>query len=200
MNIVLATNNPSKAEHIKSQFAKLPIELRTLQECGITEEPVENGKTLEENALIKAKFAWERTGKCSIADDTGIFIDALGGAPGIHSGRFAGVGKTIEEGQAFVIEKMKDVKEQDRSAVFRTVAVVFEADGTHSVFRGEAYGRLLTEPATKPQPKMPYSAIFVPDGSFKTWAEMTDEERNKISHRGKAFKQVADFLKKEVIK
>lgn len=194
-DIILSTRNPSKAEQIKAFFDGLPVKIFTLKEANIEGDAVEDGTTLGENALKKALFAWEQTKKWSIADDTGLFIDALGGEPGIHSARWAGESATTEQTMYFTLEKLKGVSAKNRTATFKTVAVVITPDRKPLIFTGEAKGILLIEPRVTCQPKMPYSGIFVPDGQLKVWAEMTVGEENAISHRGKAFQQVRDFFK-----
>ncbi len=193
-DIILSTRNPSKANQIKAVFDGFPVQILTLEEAGIFGEAVEDGVTLEENALKKTLFAWERTKKWSIADDTGIFIDALNGEPGIHSARWAGENATTEEIMRFTLEKLKGVSLENRTATFKTVATVVSPEGTQTVFAGAVKGMILLEPRGVCQPKMPYSAIFKPDGHTKVWTEMSVEEQNAMSHRGHAFRQVRDFF------
>jgi XTP/dITP diphosphohydrolase len=194
MELILSTRNQSKAEQIRALLGTLPLRLLTLDDVGIAGEAVEDGLTLEENALKKARFAQEQTGKWAIADDTGLFIDALGGQPGIHAARWAGRDKSTEEIMLHTLGKLRDVLPQDRTATFRTVAVAVSPQGKEHAFLGEVRGVLLPGPRCAPQPKMPYSAIFMPDGQPKVWAEMTVEEENAISHRGRAFSQLREFL------
>lgn len=194
MDLILSTRNESKAQQIKALLGTLPLRLLTLDEAGVAGEAVENGMTLEENALKKARFAQEQTGKWAIADDTGLFIDMLNGQPGIHAARWAGRDKTTEEIMHYTLKALKHALPHERSATFRTVAVAVSPQGEHSVFVGEVRGVLLPGPRCAPQPKMPYSAIFMPDGQPRVWAEMTVDEENRVSHRGKAFSQLREFL------
>lgn len=191
MDIILSTRNPSKAEQIRAVFAEVPIAVLTLSDVGIPGEAIEDGTTLEENALKKALFA-HRPGAWSMADDTGLFIDALGGQPGIYASRWAGDTASTDEIMQYTIRKLEGVT--DRSATFRTVVALVSPNGEQSIFSGEVQGQLLGTPRVKPQPKMPYSPLFTPDGSDKVWAEMTVEEENAISHRGKAFRLVKEYL------
>lgn len=161
---------------------------------GIQGEVVEDGITLEENAYKKAKFASDQSGMWAIADDTGLYIEALDGQPGIHAARWAGDNLTTEEIMRFTLNKLEGVPLEKRSAVFRTVAVVVSPGGQKFLFHGSVSGILLPEPRTACQLNMPYSAIFLPNGSNKVWAEMTVEEENERSHRGIAFRQVRKFL------
>ncbi len=129
-----------------------------------------------------------------VAEDTGFFIDALGGRPGIYAARWAGDGLTTEEIMHYTLRELKDIPEEARTATFTTVAVLVSPEGVVSVFTGSVLGSLLTSPRTECQPNMPYSALFMPSGTNKVWAEMEVAEENAISHRGKAFRQVRDYL------
>lgn len=193
MKLILSTRNPSKAEQIIKILGTLPIPVLTLDDAGIDGEAIENGKTLQENAFKKAIFAWKRP-FFSASDDTGFFIDALDGAPGIYAARWAGEEASTEDIMNFTLEKLRDVEEGKRTACFRTAAVLMSPDGTSKTFVGEVRGKILTAPVCELQPKMPYSAIFMPDGYEKVWAQMSVEEENEISHRGKAFSQLKEYL------
>jgi XTP/dITP diphosphohydrolase len=193
MDIILSTKNPSKAEQIKAVFAGSDITIKTLSEAGIDGEAVEDGTTLEENALKKALFA-HKPGAWAMADDTGIFINTLNGEPGIKSARWAGDIATTEEILQYTLKRLEG--KTDRSAYFETVVALISPEGKQYLFTGKVDGHLLETPRVPPQPKMPYSCIFQPDVSNKVWAEMDVDEENKISHRGKAFKQVREFLEK----
>ena len=191
MKIILSTKNPSKAEEIKTIFVGLPFLILTLAEAGADGEAVSDGATLEENAFKKALFA-HQIGVWAMADDTGIFINALNGAPGIKAARWAGETATTEEITQHTLESLKGVT--DRRAIFKTVVALVSPTGEQHFFSGEVQGKILEAPRTLPQPKMPYNPIFVPDGTDKVFAEMTAEEVNSISHRGKAFRQARAFL------
>ena len=173
MNVILSTRNPSKAEQIKAVFAGVPISVLTLSEAGIEGEAVEDGTTLEENAMKKAFFA-HRPGEWSMADDTGLFIDALDGKPGVYAARWAGETATTDEITNYTLKQMEGVA--DRSATFKTVVAMVSPEGEQLFFSGEVMGKLLDAPRTRPQPKMPYSPLFIPEGSDKVWAEMTTDE------------------------
>ena len=188
MEIILATRNPSKAKQIRAVFSGIPIDIKSLDDVGIIGEAVEDGATLEENAKKKALYAWEKSGgQWSMADDTGIFINALDGASGIHAARWAGDVST-EEIMRYTLNALDG--KADRTGTFRTVAVLISRHKSPMTFMGEVHGTFLTSPRTALQPMMPYSAIFVPDGQEKTWSEMSVAEENAISHRGTAFQQV----------
>ncbi|MEX2053379.1 MAG: non-canonical purine NTP pyrophosphatase, partial [Candidatus Paceibacterota bacterium] len=135
-NVILSTRNQSKANQIRPIFQDLPVNLLTLEEAGIKGEAVENGKTLEENALKKAFFAWELTGSWSMADDTGILIDALDGRPGVNSARWAGESTTTEEIMRYTLKQLEGVPLEKRTATFKTVAAVISPEGDHLFFIG----------------------------------------------------------------
>lgn len=190
IKIILSTKNPSKAEQIKGMFDGLNLEVLTLDEAGIEGEAIEDGNTLEENAFKKAEYAFERNeiSAWTMADDTGLHIAALNGEPGIHAARWAGEDATTAEITAYTLERLSGFS--DRSAVFETVAALISPTGERFAFRGKCPGALLEAQRVQPQPKMPYSGIFVADGYDKVWSEMTVPEENAVSHRGKAFQQV----------
>jgi XTP/dITP diphosphohydrolase len=194
MEITLSTRNPSKALQIQEIFEDSSIRVRTLDEAGIQGEAIEDGATLEENAFKKAWFAYENSGRNSwtMADDTGLFITVLNGDPGIYAARWAGENASTEDTMRYCLRQLEGAP--DRSAVFRTMVVLISPDGDKHVFTGEVNGYLLEEPRVPPQPKMPYSGLFVPDGQDLSWAEMPTSEENAISHRGKAFRQAKAFL------
>ncbi len=195
MNIVLATRNISKTEQIKALFVGSPWSILTLDEVGIEGEAVEDGATLKENALKKAMFAHQAKPEMwSMADDTGLFITALAGAPGIKAARWAGETATTAQITALTLNKLEG--KFDRSATFETVVAIVSPDGESHFFSGEVKGKILEAERVPPQPKMPYSGIFVPEGQDLVWAEMSVEYENVISHRGKAFWQARTFLEK----
>ncbi len=169
MVIILSTRNPSKAHQVGELFRGFPIQVISLDEAGISGEGVEDGSTLEENAYKKAAFA--------------------------HAARWAGEVPT-EEITKYCLERLRGVS--NRSALFKTVVVLISPSGEEWVFTGEVKGKILEEALVPPQPKMPYSPLFAPDGEERCWAEMTTEEENQISHRGKAFRKVRDFLLERV--
>ena len=198
MNIILSTRNPSKTEQIKAVFNGMPLSILTLNETEISGEAIEDGRTLRENAYKKAKYAlkYAPQGYWTMADDTGLFISALNGEPGIMSARWLGQNATTEDTMNYCLRRLEGI--QNRSAFFETDVILLSPHGQEYFFSGRAFGKILEHPRVQPQKKMPYSPIFQPEGSDKTWAEMAIEEENEISHRGKAFSQVRQFLEKLV--
>lgn len=200
MKIIFATHNPGKIKEMREIMRGLGIEIESAREAGVTEEIVEDGKTFEENALKKAKFVAEKTGEWAMADDSGICIDALGGEPGVCSARYAGDGASGEELVKYVLEKISGVPEESRTATFVTVVALIAPTGDHWFFEGKISGRLSTLPRGAGRAHLPYDTIFFPKGESRTFAEMTDVEKNKVSHRGQAFRKLKIFLKKDVRK
>lgn len=196
MRIILSTKNPSKGLQIQTLLNDDIFEVVTLADIGIHDDVIEDGETLEANALKKANFAFEQTGEYVIAEDSGLYIDALDGWPGVYAARWAGEEASTEDIMHFTLRQLEGVPEAARTATFKTVAIVILPDGHIEICTGELTGRMLTEPRTTCQPKMPYSPLFQPHGQNKTWAEMTTEEENAISHRGQAFRQVREVLRR----
>jgi XTP/dITP diphosphohydrolase len=194
LEIILATRNPSKTLEIQHVFADSPIIVRSMENAGIIGEAFEpEDGNFESNAFLKAHFVQEQVpGAWVMADDSGICIDAHDGAPGVNTAYWAGRDATQEELTKFIVEKMRGV--EDRSATFHTYVALLTPEGEEQVFHGEMPGSLLHEPRGISLPKMPYSALFVPEGDMRTWAEMSSAELSARSHRGIAFRKVREFL------
>ncbi len=193
MKIILSTRNASKVEQIGALFSGTPFTVVSLKDAGIEGKVVEDGETLEANGLKKALFAWEKSGHTwSMSDDSGIFIDALNGFPGVHAADWMGEDAPTDSIMRGILEKMNGI--EDRTATFKCLATLVSPSGSAQTFLGEVRGVLLSEPRGLPQTNMPYSSIFIPDGQTKPWSQMSPEEENKISHRGKAFRQLRAYL------
>lgn len=190
MKIVFATNNAHKLGEV-SQVVGDKFELVTLRECGITEDIPENEPTLEGNALAKARYVYSRTGLNCFADDTGLEVDALGGEPGVRSARYATDGHDDEANKRLLLERMQGV--ESRAAQFRT-AVALILDGKEYLFEGIVRGEIATE--EHGEGGFGYDPLFFPEGGDKTFAEMSAEAKNEISHRGRAVRKLAEFLQK----
>lgn len=174
--LLVATHNHHKKEEIQ-QILNGQYAVRSLTDFDLHEEIVEDGSTFHENACIKAKYCFQKTGKASVGDDSGLVVEALEGRPGIFSARYAGdhdFAKNIEK----VLEEMEGI--ENRRAYFVTVMCLADETGEHYV-EGRVYGNLTTD--TKGVQGFGYDPIFVPDGHQITFAEMTAAEKNKISHR-----------------
>ncbi len=187
MEILVATHNLHKKEEIQQILGSEYI-VTSLSDYDLNEEIIEDGNTFQENALIKAKYCFEKTGKGSVGDDSGLVVEALDGRPGIYSARYAGnhnFKKNIEK----VLEEMKD--EPNRRAYFITVLCFKDKEGEH-YFEGRVYGNLTKE--VFGADGFGYDPIFIPDEYNMTFAEMLPEEKNKISHRSEALKLFLEFL------
>jgi XTP/dITP diphosphohydrolase len=188
MKIVFATNNAHKLGEV-AQVVGDKFELVTLRECGITEDIPENEPTLEGNALAKARYVYERTGLNCFADDTGLEVDALGGEPGVRSARYATDGHDDEANKKLLLERMQGV--ESRAAQFRT-AVALIIGGKEYLFEGVVRGDIATE--EHGEGGFGYDPLFLPECGEKTFAEMSAEAKNEISHRGRAVRKLAEFL------
>lgn len=188
MPYLLCTANPGK---IKELRALLPerVELLGLKDVGLTEELPETGSTFAGNALQKARFAHARTGLACIADDSGLEVEALGGAPGVRSARYAGEAKEDAANVAKLLRELEGV--EDRRACFRTVIALVESEGEH-LFEGEVRGTITAEP--RGANGFGYDPVFLPVMSDLTFAELDPVRKNAISHRGHAVWKLVRFL------
>ena len=198
MKAVIATRNPDKLKEIIGILSEVlsdtPIELVGEDELGPWDPPEEAGSTVEENALIKATRVSQQFGIPAIADDTALEVDALGGEPGVYSARYAGVGCTYKDNRTKVLEELKRRgKSCDRRARFRTVAVAVGFPGGTVISEGVVEGWI--SECERGSGGFGYDPIFVPEGFDKTFAEMSQDEKNNISHRGKAFRRLATELR-----
>jgi XTP/dITP diphosphohydrolase len=196
MEIVFATRNIGKITEMKAFLADLDVRVLSLDEVGIFEEIEEDGETFEENALGKAKFVALRIGKWAVADDSGICIKSLGNAPGVLTARWAGEDASDEKLVEYTLEQMKGVPEGERQAYFESAIALVSPDGKEYVFQGRVDGVVAKEPRGVNRVKLPYDLIFIPEGETRTFAEMSDVEKNSMSHRGRAFEKLREFLKK----
>ncbi len=192
MKIVFATNNAHKLNEVR-QVVGSSFEIVSLRECGITEDIPENEPTLEGNALAKARYIYARTGLNCFADDTGLEVDALGGEPGVRSARYATDGHDDEANKRLLLERMSGV--ENRAAQFRT-AVVLILDGKEYLFEGVVRGAIAAE--QHGEGGFGYDPLFFPEGGDRTFAEMSGDEKNAISHRGRAVRKLAEFLQENI--
>lgn len=194
MKLIFATHNVGKVKEMRALLADLDIEIMSADEARVHEDVVEDGKTFEENAAKKARFVVERTGEWAVADDSGICIESLGGAPGIYAARWAGEGVSEEKMIAHTLEAMRGVPEGQRQAWFESALILVAPDSREWSFNGKVNGYIASEPRGKLRPKLPYDQVFIPKGHERTFAEMSDEEKNSLSHRGLAFQKLREFL------
>ena len=188
MKLVFATNNLNKLSEIKS-LVPTGIEILSLKDINCNEELPETNPTLQENALQKAKYVFDNYGFNCFADDTGLEIDALGGEPGVYSARYAGEDCSAEDNMKKVLDKLEGEKE--RSAKFRTVIALI-IDGEETLLEGDCKGSMTKTKSGADG--LGYDPIFIPEGYELTFAEMKKDEKGKISHRGKAVKELVAFL------
>ena len=193
MKLILASNNANKLKEFRSLVADLDIELLSQKEAGCDFEVEETGTTFEENAYLKASAVTEATGIAAVADDSGLCVDALGGEPGIYSARYGlGHAASDEERYRYLLQKMEGV--EDRSARFVCCICCTFPDGSVIRSRGECEGEILLAP--KGQNGFGYDPVFHPLGLDKSMAELNPEEKNAISHRGKALRAFIEELRK----
>ena len=182
--IVFATNNAHKLAEVKAVLGA-EYELVTLREVGITEDIPETGATLDENATIKARYVYERTGLDCFADDTGLEVAALDGAPGVHSARYATEGHDFAANNAKLLREMEG--KEDRRARFRTVISLIR-NGVEEQVQGIVEGRIAT--AMSGSEGFGYDPLFIPEGYDISFAEMSAAQKNAISHRGRAVEEL----------
>lgn len=186
--IVFATNNQHKLEEIR-KITQGSLEILSLTDIGCNEEIDETGNTLNENALIKATYVKERYGYDCFADDTGLEVDALEGAPGVYSARYAGEACRPEDNMEKLLAEMKDT--ENRRAQFRTV-IALRCNGENHLFEGVIRGSIIRE--KKGNEGFGYDPIFMPEGYDKTFAELGTKVKNQISHRAVATGKLMHFL------
>ncbi len=187
--IVFATNNRHKLEEIRPLLDKA-IDLVLLADIGCTEDIAETADTLEGNALLKARYVFEKYGYDCFADDTGLEVEALDGRPGVFSARYAGDGHDFEANMTKVLEELQGV--ENRSARFRTVVALI-LGGKEYQFEGIVRGQIIQ--ARRGNEGFGYDPVFLPDGSNLTFAEMSLADKNRISHRARAVEKLAEFLR-----
>ncbi|MDO4618758.1 MAG: XTP/dITP diphosphatase [Clostridia bacterium] len=193
MRVVAATNNKGKIREISEILTPLGIEVVSLADLGIDIEIMETGVTFEENARIKAQSVALLTNEAVLADDSGLSVDSLNGAPGVYSARYAGENATNEERINKLLSEMKD--KENRDAHFETAIVFICPDGREIVTHGEAHGRISLEPFG--EGGFGYDPVFFSKDLLKTFAEATEEEKNKVSHRARALMALVEILERE---
>ena len=189
--LVFATNNPHKLEEVRAILGS-DVEVLSLRDIGCAADIPETADTLEGNALLKARFVASRYGVDCFADDTGLEVAALDGAPGVYSARFAGPGCTPADNVRKLLGLMQEA--DDRSARFRTVVALIRG-GKEYCFEGMVGGTIARTPAGCGG--FGYDPVFVPEGYDRTFAELPPAEKNRISHRARAVAKLADFLRGE---
>ena len=190
--IIFATGNAEKMKEIREILSDVDTEILSMKEAGIFADIVEDGKTFEENALIKAKAIHELTGELVLADDSGLEVDYMDKAPGVYSARFLGEDTSYDVKNQYIIDQLKDAKGKERSARFVCVIAAVFPDGRTQTCRGTIEGEIGYAPAG--ENGFGYDPIFyVPEYGCST-AELTPEVKNKISHRGKALEAMKEII------
>ncbi len=188
MKIVFATNNPNKLKEIQTLIPK-EIEIISLKEIGCTEDIPETGDTLEANAFQKVHYIKENYNYDCFADDTGLEIDALNGAPGVYSARYAGPEKSAEANIEKILNELQG--KENRSAKFRT-AIALTLNNEEHLFEGEINGHI--SKVKQGNEGFGYDPIFMPENEKRSFAQMSMEEKGTISHRGRAVKKLVAYL------
>ena len=189
MRLVFATNNAHKLEEVR-QILGDRFEVLSLSDINCHDDIPETGDTFQDNALQKARYVKEHYGYDCFADDTGLEVKALNGAPGVHSARYAG----DHDSEANMTKLLQELeKKPDRSAQFRTVVALL-LNGQEVLFEGIVTGRIATE-RHYGESGVGYDPLFIPDGFTETFSQMSPENKNKVSHRGRAVRKLADYLK-----
>ena len=188
MKILFATNNAHKLAEVQAVLGDA-YTLVTHRDCGVTEEIPEEQETLEGNASQKAHYLHDRTGLDCFADDTGLEVEALGGAPGVHSARYATDGHDFAANNRLLLKNLEGV--ENRRARFRTVISLI-LNGEEHLFEGRVEGRILDRETG--HEGFGFDPLFVPDGCERSFAEMSAEEKNAVSHRGRAVRKLAAWL------
>ena len=191
--IVMASHNQHKIKEIEAITQKFGMPVISRDAAGVPPvEIVEDGETFEENSLKKAQEIQKLCGRITLADDSGLEVDYLGGAPGVYSARFAGEDGNDAKNNEKLLKLLDGLKKEDRKAKFVSVITMVFPDGEVLTARGECPGRIITAPAG--ENGFGYDPLFVPDGYDKTFAQLTAEEKNRISHRAKALEKLEQLL------
>lgn len=190
--IVFATTNEGKVKEIKEILEGFPVEVVSMKEMNITTDIEENGTTFEENSLIKAREISKLTGLPALADDSGLEVDYLNGEPGIYSARYLGKDTDYNYKNNYIIDRLKEAEDKERSARFICVISLVLPDGREFVKKGVMEGRIGYE--IKGENGFGYDPIFYLPEYGKTSAELSSDEKNKISHRGKALRAMKEVI------
>lgn len=189
IDLIFASANSHKLEEVNRVINAAKFQLQNLKDIGILEEIVEDGSTLEENALIKARYVYERTDKNVFSEDTGLEVSALGGDPGVITARYAGPQKDADDNMDLLLENLSEF--EDRSAQFRAViALIF--DGQEVLFEGIVKGRIAQ--TKRGVDGFGYDPIFIPEGYDKSFAELPESIKLEMSHRTRALQKMTAFL------
>lgn len=196
--ILIATKNQGKVKEISDLVGDLPIEFVSLTEFPNALDVLEDGETFEDNALKKARTLAEATGLTTLADDSGLCVDSLGGRPGVLSARYAGESASDEEKCARILEEMREVPDSERTARFVCVLALVDPRGGQNIFRGVCDGQIIRE--LRGTRGFGYDPIFLYEEQGLTFAEMDMQSKNRVSHRGRALREFAEFLRQRSLR
>lgn len=191
-DLLLATTNRHKVEEFRTIFADLPYRLLTLTDVALDMEVEETGTTFQQNADLKALAYASASGMLTLADDSGIEIDALGGEPGVYSARFLGVHTPYEERFRYILQQLQGLPKEQRRACFRCVITIAEPSGVYQSVEGDEEGLISNEP--RGTQGFGYDPIFLVPAFGKTHAELSSDEKHLISHRGRAARKARTLL------
>ena len=198
MKLLVATNNMGKLREFNKILGELGIECVSLKDMGINIDVEEDGKTFLENAKIKAEEVFKIAGIPTVSDDSGLEVDVLSGEPGVYSARYAGTHGDDEANNRLLLEKLKDVPDEKRSARFKCAIYLVMSEEKHYFSEGSAEGYILYE--KKGENGFGYDPLFFSSDLKKGFAEASDEEKNSVSHRGKALRGLKKKLEEDNIK
>jgi XTP/dITP diphosphohydrolase len=192
-SLLLGTRNPGKVREIETILGEVPWRIRSLREFEGVDVAAEIGDTYADNAIIKARFYARATGICALADDSGLEVEALGGAPGVFSARYAGAGALDADRRRLLLADLAGVPANERTARFVCVVALAMPDGTVlNTSEGTCDGKIIFEP--RGSGGFGYDPLFVPDGFNETFAELPDVVKNRLSHRARALLKTRAFL------
>lgn len=192
-SLLLGTRNPGKVREIETILGEVPWRLRSLQEFADVHVPDETGDTYAANAIIKAEFYARATGMCALADDSGLEVEALGGAPGVFSARYAGAGASDADRRRLLLSELVHVPAEQRRARFVCAVAIATPEGrVLNISEGVCDGAMIFEP--RGSGGFGYDPLFVPDGFNETFAELPDAIKNQLSHRARALLKTREFL------
>lgn len=193
--IVISTDNVDKLQEIKEILADFSLEILSKKDVGLGDlEVIEDQDTLKGNALLKARAIYKRVHKSVLADDTGLFVEALNGAPGVYSARYAGEDCSYKDNREKLLADLKGVPREKRGAYFETCIVYIDERGEEHSVHGRVKGFILTE--ERGTGGFGYDAVFMPEGETRSFSEMREKEKNAISHRKRALEAFVKFYRK----
>lgn len=194
MQILVGTKNAGKVRELENLLAEIPVELQSLDEFENVIEPEETGAGFADNAALKAVYYSEKTGLAALADDSGLEVSALNGAPGVYSARYAGKDSSNAEKIAKLLEELENSGNEDRSARFVCVIVLTNEAG-EIIFQAEGIcdGKIANEP--RGENGFGYDPVFIPEGFDETFGELSNDVKSRLSHRARAIEKIIRFLR-----